>query len=422
VLEVHPAPDVGADTVLLFIGLASCDDCPGIQPPNVPEILPGDVYYREDSNRTISIRKAQVEDDGVARFRIESSDVGDTFKLAVAMDSNERSAALIQSLPLDTAGRYRVDLRAGTGGVGLGPKPATTSGNFVGIWRQPNSELPCMGFEQWSDGRLGERVFIVPQNDLDCDARPSPECAPYGVGGTGVPTFDEVTCTGIVTSDTRAYCALGGPACDELSGEVFGCAPSEYCLPAQYCDSLANTQCAMAASGGAQNIDGCLFNTDVRLGGKLKCAIGFHPSSDNSQQQPCDSEVSFEIFSNNSGLACAGPYDRLILERPATTTDVREFEDLVTYQTKDPTGKLLPFEIKLRQSDGCKYTAYLNGTKGVGAFTPIEHTAFAQFWVTSFGGAMHKVLVPIEVAFGNDCSQPSICQLVPDTSISACVR
>ena len=420
VLEVHTAPGADAAEVQLFIGLGSCDDCPGIQPPNIPEILPGEVYFREDSFRPTRLRTAKVEN-GVARFRIEASEVGDAFTLAVAVDSNNRSAAVIQSLPLNEAGKYRVDLREATGG--LGPK-AAANGNFVGIWTQPGGAFPCMGFEHWSDGRLDGRLFIVPADDLDCDARLNMECAPFGYEATGLPTFEEATCTSKQPTTDGSICWLGGPACDEKSGEDHPCFPTDYCLPGSYCDPLTNQAC-----GTLGGLEACLFS-DPPPSARLECTIAFQPSTDNTHADICDNDPTFEfdlfpMAAPSGPVACVPPdRDHELLYEQAKQGEPRAFTDKVTFTTKDASGKMFPLELKLHYIyTGCTFKAEVSGDKAIGAVTPLEEKrVFAQFWTSRNGGRTRKLLVPVELTFANDCGRPSTCRLVMDESTSNCLR
>ncbi|MBA3503182.1 MAG: hypothetical protein M4D80_35280 [Myxococcota bacterium] len=424
VLEVHTAPGVDADEVQLFIGLGECDDCPGIQPPNIPEILPGKVFYREDSFGATRLRTAKVKD-GVARFRIEASEVGDAFTLAVAVDNTNRSAAVIQSLPLNEAGKYRVDLReANTSANGLGPKSSLVSGNFVDIWTQPGGTFPCMGFEHWSEGRLGDRLFIVPANDLDCDARLNMECAPYGYEATGLPTFEEATCTKTQsTVSTGQVCWLGGPACNEKSGEQHACFPTDYCLPSSYCDGLVNPACATAS--GSVDVEACLFG-DAPPSARLKCTIAFEAAEDNTHATICNNDPTFEFdlfpfAPANSPLACVPPSDsnKLLYEEMG---DPRAFTDKVVLTTKDATGKLFPMDFKLRYIySGCKFKAELYGDKALGSVSA-EKTVFAQFWTARNGGRTRKLLVPVELNFVEDCQRPTTCVLIVDESTTNCLR
>jgi hypothetical protein len=416
VLEVHTAPGAPAEEVQLFIGLGSCGDCPGIQPPMIPEILPGDVYYREDSYRPARRRTAKVEG-GVARFRIEASEVGDTFTLAIAVDSNNRSAAVIRSLPLDEAGKYRVDLRETTGG--LGPKVAA-NGEFVGIWTQPGGTFPCMGFEHWSNGRLDERLFIVPADDLDCDARMNMECAPYGYDATGLPTFEEATCTTKEQIADGSICWLGGPACDETTDQEHECYPTDYCVPSAYCDPLTNAACG--SIGGA--VDACLFG-DAVPAARLKCNIAYQPSSDGTHGEQCGSTVfEADLLQSATAVACVSPPDpsRLLYERPAAG-DAREFSHSVQFSTKDASGKVYPLDFKLYFTGaGCKFKVEANGDKALGAAVPIEKKVYAQIWTAKNGGRTRKLLVPVDLLFENDCGRPSSCALVLDESTMNCLR
>lgn len=421
VLEVHPAPDVPTDTVQLFLGLGSCDDCPGIQPPGAPAVLPGVVLYREDSFRSTVVRTARVED-GVARFRIEPSDADSTFSLAVAVDANLSSAAVIRSLPLDNPGRYRVDLvPANTSAARLGPKPASTSGSFVEIWQQPGGTVPCMGFERWVDGRLdGDRTFIVPADDLDCDARRNDECAPYGFDATGVPAFEDATCTREtpVLPDAE-MCQLGGPACNEVSGQDDPCAPTEYCLPALYC--VRDAECA-----DPTQLVRCLFGTPLAgiAPARLQCSISFQRASDNTHDDPCESSFTFDLLGplpNQDTLACAGPAQDLLLSTPDPMQPLA-FADVASVVTANGSAMSV-LDLKLRWTfDHCRYKVELSGDKAVEATAPASKPAFVQLWASQSGGPLRKLLLPLDLTFVNGCSQASTCQLVTDSSIGACLR
>ncbi len=423
ILEVHTHPNAPAQEVTLFIGLGSCGDCPGIKPPNIPELLPGSVLFRDDSFRETRALTAKVEG-GVATFRIESG-VSKEFSIAVAVDNNQRSAALIQTLPLDDAGRYRVELREANVGGGLGVKPTTTSGNFVGIWAQPGGSGTCMGFENWSDGRLVDRFFIVPADDFDCDARgdQNMECAPFGFDGTGLPTFEEATCTVPTPApmDAGQICWLGGPACDEPSGMKFDCLPTDYCVPDSFCET-ANTACA--ATAGPINVNACLFMTPPSA--KLKCTVSFEAQDDNVHAHLCKSDFTFDLLPQraaNSPLACVQPPDnRHMYERPRVG-EPSEFSDKIALTTKDSAGMMYPFELGIHYNfDDCTYKVQLNGEKAVGAVAPIEKVFFAQFWTLQGGARLHKMLVPVELTYVNDCTRESSCVLVPDASLMNCLR
>ena len=416
VLEVHTAPGVATETVQLYIGLGVCSDCPGIQPPQTPEILPGVVMFREAANQRV--REAKVEN-GVATFRIEASDSFDRFDLAIAVDANGQSAAVIQNLPLDTAGRYRVDLLPSSGKLGI--KPATANGNFVAIWRQPAGMQQCMGFERWEGGDLvGERVFIVPENDLDCDGRAANECAPFGFDALGVPPIADSTCTTLAPLALDVdVCKLGGPTCDEATGTPHPCAPTEYCLPSYYCD-VTNLACTVP-----QDRDRCLFTTDP-ANAMLHCTIGFQPSSDQTHADSCGNSLfaKFNLLQNagtTNPTTCVGPEKDFLLEPRA---GVLAFQETVKHTSRDTANKEWTLETRIHWEGDCNYKLEAQGEKAVGVTKPDPKPTFAQFWVAKNGGARRKVLVPIVIDYTNDCSMPSKCTLIleQDDSIARCLR
>jgi hypothetical protein len=417
VIEVTPAPGVATARVKLFIGLARCDDCPGIQPPRVlpgisGEVLPGAVYYREDSFRTTIERVAAVED-GVARFRIEASDIGDRFELAVAIDEGEQSAVLIPSLSLDEAGVYKVQLVATGQNSVLGPKPATTSGTFVEIWKQATGTIPCIGFERWDAGMLvGDRVFIVPASDLDCDeVAETAECNPYAYKAEGIPTFEEVRCTTAVLEDNAGLCKLGGPSCSEVDGTEHDCMPSEYCLPGAYCETVTNTKCSSFAT--TADLQRCLFETFPSAG--LRCQVPFK-RGDSGQAIPCGS-VPFQLPTEGaSGTICVGPKEEMMLDEPPDGSPLA-FEYAISYATVDEeSGVASTLSVKGRyEGFECRYKLEIGGELAAdelgSAFLP--EVAFAQFWVQRPGGPIRKLLVPIGIQPIADetCSQEPTCML-----------
>jgi hypothetical protein len=417
VIEVHPAPGVPTTEVQLFVGLYTCDDCPGIQPPLTPEILPGDVYFREAANQ--QVRTAKVEG-GVATFRIEPSESFARLELAVAVDANGESAALIQSIPLDTAGRYRVDLLRAGGKLGL--KPATADGNFVTIWKQPNGPLPCMGFERWQSGALqGERIFIVPEDDLDCDGRTTNECAPYGYDAVGVPRLAETSCTTLTPLAMNLdVCKLGGATCDETTGTPRACAPSEYCLASAYCDA-ANLACALP-----QNRDICLFETEASPETVLECTIPFQPATDHDDVCGNGQLAKFNIRQTTgtaNPIACIGPDQDFLLERPAPGRPL-EFSDTIKRTSRDTANREWVVETRMHWEGGCNYKLEVHGEKAPMILEPDGEQTFAQFWVTQNGGGIRKVLVPIRLQYTNDCAQPAKCTLTleSENSLAKCLR
>lgn len=414
VIEVHAAPGIATSEVHLFVGLGACDDCPGIQPPLAPEILPGAVYYREAANPQPRI--AAVEG-GVATFRIEPADAIDRLDLAVAVDASGQSAAIIQQLSLASVGRYRVDLLPAGGKLGV--KPQTADGNFVSIWRQPTGGVPCMGFERWAGGTLeGERIFIVPEDDLDCDGRITNECAPYGYDAVGVPRLAETSCTTTAPLPTGIeVCKLGGSACDDATGAPRACAPTEYCLPSQYCD-LANIACDLP-----QNRDRCLFDTDPSPESVLDCTVPFQ-AADASHDDVCSSGTlaKFNIRQAATPLACIGPDQDLLLERPGPGQPLA-FTDTVKRISVD-TGNARVLAMRLHWEGACNYKMEFQGEKAPGVMKPDFHPTFAQFWVAQNGGGLRKVLVPVVLHYTNDCATPASCTLTLETenSVAKCLR
>jgi hypothetical protein len=414
VLEVRPDPSVPTDQVTLFVGLKSCDDCPGIAPrpdksATKTEILPGRVFFREDSNMPVVVRTAKV-DGGVARFRIEPSELSDHLTIAVAVDANEQSAAIVQDLPLDTAGIYRVQLTKASTMLG-GPQASAGASTSVAIWPQPNGNLSCIGFERWDGGELqGERVFIVPATDPDCDSvAAQDECAPFGFLAQGVPPLEEVSCTRItpVTMDGMA-CMLGGPSCNEALATRDACTPSEYCVPSMYCDPQ-NAKC------GDGDVVACLFDTPSPPAGKLKCTIPFMPAS--PANVVCKTSGTFTI-PVTAGTSCV-PVDKMLLSRPMPPP--LELDHTVEYRSVSAGTVMHSMKLELRHENACTYRIDIEGDFAINE-TPSE-VAFAELVLQRNAGPLRKMLVPIEIVQSADCTKAPSCALVLDQadSISACM-
>jgi hypothetical protein len=402
VLEVHPDPAVATDRVTLIVGLASCDECPGIAPrpdkaATKTEILPGHVFFREGD---MVVRSAAVEG-GVARFRIEASEVSDRLTIAVAVDANEQSAAVIRDLPLDGAGVYRVDLKKAEKTLGA---PQVASSTSVAIWTQPNGPLSCMGFERWDQGELDDRIFIVPKSDPDCDAVPAMnECAPLGYLAQGVPPLEDVTCTRITPIPPDAMtCMLGGPSCNEALATRDDCAPSEYCVPGEYC-APTNLKCA------AGDVVSCLFDSPVPAFGKLACTIPFMPAT--PANVVCKTSGTFSL-PVTMGAACVAT-DKMMLARPMPSP--LELDRAVVFRSTS-AGAVHELKLEMRQQSACTYAINVEGA--IAANEAPDGVAFAEFVMSRSGGPLRKMLVPIQISPSSDCTRAPTCTLVLDAADS----
>ena len=330
----------------LFIGLGTCGDCPGIQPPLAPELLPGAVLFREDSYRA---PRADREGRRTASRRSGSraATTNEYFDLAVAVDNSQRSAALIEKLPLNDAGRYRVELREANVGGGLGVKPTTTSGNFVGIWAQPGGDGACMGFENWSDGRLLDRFFIVPAERLRLR-----RTRRHGVCAVRLRRDRPAD---VRRSDMHDSDARYGREPDLLArrSRVRRAVRHEVRLSA---DGLLRARLVLRGrgeprlrvTGGPINVNACLFMTPPSA--KLKCTVPFDPQ-DNIHAHICKSDFTVDLLPQraaNSPLACVqAPDNRHMFERPRVG-EASEFGEMIDLTTKDSAGMMYPFQFGIR--------------------------------------------------------------------------
>jgi hypothetical protein len=201
-------------------------------------------------------------------------------------------------------------------------------------------------------------------------------------------------------------CMLGGMTCDELSGETRACAPSEYCIPGAYC----------ASSLCMQSAETCLFDSGVVPTAKLKCSIGFKPSSEN-HADVCTTTIPFELpLSPTQGSACAGPSGEMLLGPPMPGTPLA-FSDTLSFTSRDTAGSTRTMSLKMRHEYDCHYKAELAGELALDAVAFDDKGTFVQLWLSRSGGPVRKLLVPLELQPINDCSQAG-CQLVLDANDS----
>jgi hypothetical protein len=426
--------DAQTTRVQLFLGFSECHDCPGIAPPPIGtairrEVLPGDVYFREDLADGALFFEADVESDGYARFKIDPN--GQTgAMLAVAVDASHRSAAIIRNVRLDTSTKYRVDLAMSMGALGPN-KPANTTGNFVEIWQQPQAQFPCMGFERWQNGQLyGERVFIVPSDDLDCDEAPggSNECAPFSYKGGGTPKLGEATCIDPFSIGDNTTCRPGGIACDEAMPSSPACAPTDYCLPSAYCDPAVNPTCDLITTHDA--VAKCLFESPPPLTAHLRCTVGFRPSTDGTHADLCDGTtgIHFNLFDNTRAeMTCASlPFvegkQLPFLVQPSPNVLDYAFAEELDLTTRDAATWMMKAKLHHFSEPKCDYKLELGGDR---ANQPIgdDRPVFVQFWVSNNSGPIRKMLVPLVIAPINDCMRPPECKLMlgADDALAECV-
>lgn len=270
-----------------------------------------------------------------------------------------------------------------------------------------------MGFERWSDGRLDERIFIVPEQDLDCDERKAPECAPYSYDGVGVASFEEANCTTEVGAIGNETCRIGGPGCDERAGTSSSCAPTPYCVPGIYC---ALSQCDAA-------LDMCLFGGP--LDETLACTFPFVASGP-EEDTSCPS---FEVDLAPSlpvATTCMGPTSKLLFEapEPAMPRAFRDAVDLVTMNNTTP----YVFKIGMKHVRDCVYRMDLQGEKAALA-SGIGKRLFVQLWIVTATGVSQKILVPLSfqmprVASPSACGTLAGCHLeyLPGEALERCMR
>lgn len=271
VIEVDTAA-APTETVELFVGTGACDEpaCEaGIQPPGTASKLAGKIYFRDGAKRFTSNVDAQ----GVARFRLEPSDLGDEvrFLLAVGAPTGTATGAVLVK-PIDPAsGPLRVKA-ALTPVAQFDPANPVATEDGVQIWSDAGGVSTCVMFQRVKDGGEIDRQFVVPDADRDCDAIDPDRCDEYIPDASTKPTSLADARCGIV-DNTQSYCQLGGFQCSDRTGGMGACAPMPYCVDLAACGCAGESQDAMA---------GCLdakFAPGTNLA-RLVCTYNVQRSTD----------------------------------------------------------------------------------------------------------------------------------------------
>jgi hypothetical protein len=237
-LEVS-AKQSPAARVELYLGTIECPTCKAIAPPGAPRPLAGRVFYPD----LTAVDVQPVGADGMAVFRIEASDDTSLVPIVVGVGlddaGNTTGVAGLTDVPLlRTRGAWwRIELAASAEIAGTdAPQP---DGDRVTLWPKADpSRAPCAAIEHWANGDR-ERVFLVPQDDPDCDdIDPARECAPYSWRAQQTTaTIATASCTTTTHIASDYTCIVGGTPCDELQPQSSLCAPVDpvYCLPDNLC-------------------------------------------------------------------------------------------------------------------------------------------------------------------------------------------
>jgi hypothetical protein len=265
-----------------------------------------------------------------------------------------------------------------------------------------------------------DRVFIVPEVDLDCDEAKA-ECNEYAFDGNAVPPIEKSTCTTPSKIGDAEVCKIGGQVCSDLTGNAPGCAPSDYCLPDFYCPpATAASPCTFDAAGMLGDLRACLFAPAQRPPTMLKCQVPMKTASNAPRRlEPCQTSFEFDLTSNPS-IRCIGPEDELMLQAPLTDAPLA-FAHYAELPTTDGTT-IHNARVALRYKfDQCKYKVEI---EGLFADQTIDRHTFAQFWTQRVGGQVRKLLVPFELqaVLDDTCMLPPKCTLTlaPNETLAQC--
>ncbi len=417
VIEVRTDPDAPASEVELFLGIEECGECPGISPDPSRSILPGRVFFRDDSNASEARAYVAKVRDGVATFHIKGSEVSSRLTTVAALGLGmQPSAALLPELDLDgETQHFIVQLRPATGKL---PAPVPPDGDYVETWTEPAAlGFTCLGFERWSGGEFGGRAFIVPRNDPDCDGFiDGGDCSTFANNGTQEPAPEELSCTTLQISPFREICRLGGPTCkDGPSPAIDPCGASSYCVSDQVCASA----CAEASTPSqlrtclAQSADPAFTST------RLQCTLPVSKAADFTHYELCPGAESFTFdVSQVLQQRCADD-DTTMLQFPRAGTPLGFAADVKLGSTNQSSGEMYELAVKLRHEDACSYRMSIAGA--IASFEP--RRMFTRLALGAPGTAPQYMLLPL-ILVPTTCDQVASCHFEGDLndSVYSCGR
>nr|MBA3818102.1 hypothetical protein [Deltaproteobacteria bacterium] len=415
IIEVRAPAGSQITEVELFLGLERCgSDCPGIKPEVGTELLPGDVYFRDDPEVTRSFIAKVV--DGTATFELVASDAGDQLYViaAIGNPSAPTAATLVEDIDL-RSGPRRYIVQLATAGDGF-PAAPPDDGTFVALWQQERApQARCIGVERWRDGQLADRAFIVPREDPDCDdyVVGAGECNPLAHDGASMPAAGELSCVTLADENTvRPTCRLGGPACVDGAGPdgMTACAPSDVCVPSEVC---ADDACA--ATTTQAELRACLGGSPTtaatQLLPRIECTMQVRRRDLPGQYEVCHSSAFFDLDAQIA-QDCVSASNAPLLLAPSQAL---AFVPTLSFVTGDPAAALT-LELKARRETGCKFRFDLAGPRALTAADSPE-TAILRVSVAPPGGAPKHLLLPLLLRFPEgDCTEQPTCVLVGPTT------
>ncbi len=418
VIEVRTDPAAPASEVELFLGIEECGGCPGISPDPTRGILPGRVFFRDDSNASEARAYVAKVQGGVATFHIKSSEVSTRLTTVAALGLGmQPSAALLPALDLDgEAQHFVVQLRPATGKL---PAPVPPDGDYVETWSEPAApSFTCLGFERWAGGEFGGRAFIVPKHDPDCDGYVDDgDCSTFANNGIQEPALDELSCTTVELTSASQRCRLGGPTCkDGPTPSMEACGASSYCVPEQVCLST----CADATTPDA--LKACLaqFAGPAFAGTRLQCTLPVVKSADLTHYTLCPGSDSF-TFDTSAILQqrCADD-DTPLLQIPRAGSPLAFTADTTLLSTNQAGGEVYELAVKLRHEGACSYRM-----STAGAIASIEpRRTFTRLALGAPGTAPQYMLLPLILVPATTCDAEPTCHFEGDLndSVFSCGR
>jgi len=241
----------GATSVELFISKEDCTDetrppgvkCTGIRPRDVPIELPGEIWFRDDSEPYTAEVKGTT-----ATFQLKA-DASTTLRIVIAVGykdgdpTHTTGTAVLHDL-LVPAGSARIATTTLTETSPVTAKPSSLpTEDRATVWSETTLPSVCVAVEHWQGGKP-KRYFVVPADDPDCDDVPrSAECNANDYLGSlpgGVAAKPDCFAPGV------GACVLGSRACTDADGPTPGTCTaqlsqsqnqgqSQVCVPSQFC-------------------------------------------------------------------------------------------------------------------------------------------------------------------------------------------
>lgn len=254
----------GAVRVELYLATRACGTCANtMKPAGVGQVLDGDVWFLDGDKvaRTPSTVVAVSGNKVVFDLLPPGSTAVDVkYIVALGYSASDEVVGVARlsdvTIPAGTAKFWKVELDAAT--QQASSDDPTVQGDRVWVWRRPADSVgelaSCVGLEV-ADKSTISRLWLVPEDDTDCDGVAAGECDAYNFMAMGHATVSDASCVKPNTDDPKIgmqTCLVGGPACIDGSGET-PCGPvlPYYCAPTGACDMVCRGDLpACIADGG----------------------------------------------------------------------------------------------------------------------------------------------------------------------------